>query len=203
MSNSSQRKGYKYIRCNSIVNPLSNEYELSTYEYYKLYAFFVTYSMCGRQSLRRRSILDYGWEKPTFKDSGLLGELEKVLCLNSNNNFSFCKEHSELRDAFKKCSLEDGEFVNVDIERAVIAPTGGNNKYEKLFYRIRDGLAHGSFSLKINSHGQKMIVFQDQDSSNVTARIVMRLDTLLRFVRIVDRNHLIVRANETEGMEVA
>lgn len=195
-------KKYKYKKDNSIVNPNLNEYELSTYEYYELYMFFVTYSMCGNQSLKKKSLEDYGWEGTTFRNSGLMSELEKVLKLNGNENFSFC-EDGNLCDAFRKCNLEDGEDVSVDTERAVIAKTSEDNKYLKLFHRIRNGLSHGSFSLRNNLHGQKMIVIQDQDKNNVTARIVIRLDTLLCFIRTIDRSHLIMKVDDTGERKIA
>lgn len=92
---------------------------------------------------------------------------------------------------FKKFDLPDGRLQNPDYERAVISKTQGDNKYFKLFYRIRDGFAHGSFSLRLNSKNNKMIVIQDQDKDNVTARIVIGLETLISIIKIIDRKGFI------------
>ncbi len=55
------KQTYKYINKNSIVVQNKDEYSLTKDEYYKIHSFFVTYSMCGNQSLKKRSFKDYGW----------------------------------------------------------------------------------------------------------------------------------------------
>ncbi len=62
---------------------------------------------------------------------------------------------------------------------------------ENEFYRIRDGLAHGKFKLRYSETNKKVIVIQDDDGYNVTARIIIKLDTLLSFVSVIDMNRLI------------
>jgi hypothetical protein len=96
-----------------------------------------------------------------------------------------------LKEQFFKHDLKDGELINVEYERAVLAHTRGENKYLKLFYRIRDGFAHGRFKLRLSSRREKMIVIQDNDNNNVTARIVIKLETLMQFISAVDQNHII------------
>ena len=100
------------------------------------------------------------------------------------------------KDLLTKCNLEDGQLTDFDTERVVIGKTTESNKYLKLFYRIRNGLAHGRFILKYSSDNQKMIIIQDNDTYNVTARIVLKLSTLLSFVEQIDLNGLITNSNE-------
>ena len=92
---------------------------------------------------------------------------------------------------FKKCNLLDGSLSDYDTERAVISDTNESNKYLKLFYRIRDGFAHGKFLLKYSSTHEKMVIIQDNNTHNVTARIVIKLSTLLSIIETVDINGII------------
>lgn len=194
---------YKYTKANSIVDPSQDAYSLSKDEYYTLYAFFVTYSMCGSQSEKKRSLIDYGWKDKNFTTSGAKAALEKVFKLDGNADFCFTAQN-DLAIRFKERDLPDGILQNLDTERAVIAKTSGGNKYLKLFYRVRDGFAHGNFSLRYNSLSEKMVVIQDQDGYNVTARIVIKLDTLLQMVHAIDKKHLIVNTvSNITGKEVA
>lgn len=100
-------------------------------------------------------------------------------------------DKSNLADLFKKCNLLDGALSDCDTERAVISNTNESNKYLKLFYRIRDGFAHGKFLLKYSSNHKKMVIIQDDDTKNVTARIVIKLSTLLSVIETVDINNII------------
>lgn len=194
------KQTYKYKKEESIVDPSRDEYSLSEHDYYLLYSFFVTYSLCGTQSRKKRTLNEYGWSSESFTQSGLKKELEKTLKFDANKNFCFTEE-DDLADRFKENDLLNGPLANVDVERAVISKTQGDNKYLKLFYRIRDGFAHGSFSLRLNTSGEKMIVIQDQDKSNVSARLVMKLSTLLQFIYTIDRNHLVCAQQSTDSMK--
>lgn len=185
-----QKQTYKYIIADSILGAAQDEYVLSENEFYRLYSFFVTYSMCGRQSTKKRSFSDYGWANDNIKNTILGFALGRVLNLNRNPSFIFT-DKDELLDKFNSLNLSDGIALNLDNERAVVGKTSESNNYLKLFYRIRDGLAHGKFKLRYSETNKKVIVIQDDDGYNVTARIIIKLDTLLSFVSVIDMNRLI------------
>jgi hypothetical protein len=88
-------------------------------------------------------------------------------------------------------SLNDGAVSDFSFERCVIGKTSEPNKYLKLFYRVRDGFAHGKYCLRLSEDNIKMVVIQDDDGYNVTGRIVIQLRTLLAFINVIDINHLI------------
>lgn len=189
----------KYKKSNSIINNSPDEYTLSQEEYYILYTFFVTYSTCENQSSKKRTFFDYGWAGESIVKSGLKAELETVLPLDGNAHFVF-EDTPNLETQFEEHDLQNGKLRFIEEERAVLTKTHGSNKYLKLFYRIRNGLAHGSFALRLNSLAERMIIIQDQDHYCVTARIVLKIDTLLKLIQIIDRNGLIVgpSARKTE-----
>ncbi len=193
---------YRYIKENSIIYNQVDDYVLSLEEFFLLYSFFVTYSVCENQSAKRRSFEDYGWKngniQTTVNNSKVVTPLGKalneVLNFSVNKNFLFTDEDN-LRELYRKNDLVDGVLTDLDKERAVIAKTNGSNKYLKLFYRIRNGLAHGRFIFKFSSTNEKMVIIQDNNRSNVTARIVIKLSTLLCFVKAVDLDNIILGQN--------
>lgn len=182
-----KKQRYKYIRENSIVLNFKDEYKLLHEEYFLLYSFFVTYSMCGTQSGKKKNFIDYGWEKENLSDNKeLVMELRKIIDLN-DGKFVFTDEDN-LKEEFQNNKLTDGKLLDYKTERCVIAKTNETNKYLKLFYRIRDGLAHGKFYLK-REQNERMVIIQDDDTQNVTAIIVIKLQTLLDIIRVVARGH--------------
>jgi len=185
-----ERQTYRYKKEDSIMGNLRDEYSLTPEEYYKVYSFYVTYSMCGSQSAKKRSFLSYGWEQESIRSTPLGMALSSVLNLNRNSAFIFT-DRDDLSEQFAVQELTDGKLENVDYERAVIGKTSEGNNYLKLFYRIRDGFAHGKFHLRLSSSGEKMVIIQDDDRYNVTARIVLKLSTVLGFIKVTDKNSII------------
>ncbi|SCW43591.1 hypothetical protein SAMN02910456_01118 [Ruminococcaceae bacterium YRB3002] len=189
---------YKYLKEKSILYNEKDEYSLTKEEFCRLYAFYVTYSMCGSQSMKKRTFIDYGWDSNNVYElvnhHRVKTKLGNALCsayVLNNDNFCFISTEDDLSECFRKCNLLDGRLVDYDTERAVIKSTQESNKYMKLFYRVRDGFAHGKFILKYSSNHEKMIIIQDDDSSNVTARIVLKLSTLLKFIEVIDLAQII------------
>lgn len=207
-----EKQTYQYKREDSILFGLTDDYALSIVEVYRLYTFYVTYSMCGNQSMKKRSIADYGWTivpalkkknevNPTLSNTGLDTELKRVLDLESDS-FVFT-DKNDLKKRFDDNNLSDGTLTDFDTERCVIGKTSQeSNKYTRLFYRIRNGFAHGRFALKYDSNHIKMVVIQDWDFKNVTGRIVLKLQTLLDFIEAVDRNNIILTRDNAEAEEL-
>lgn len=196
---------YKYRKANSILQG-GNEYELEQEEYYVLYNFFVTYSVCEDQSFQKRSFIDYGWntnniictENKKKKDTDLGKSLKKCLDLY-RKEFVFT-EQDNLKILFLQNDLPDKVLPNYDTERVVIGITRGN-RYIKLFYRIRNCLAHGNFVLKYSSNNEKMIVFQDKHKGYVTARMILKLQTLINLINAIDKKRLIIKKGNNNGNE--
>lgn len=194
---------YKYIKAHSLLKGLSDEYQLTEEEYGLLYEFFVTYSLCNGQSAKRRKFADYGWEKSITK-SGLKTELKKILELDKNPNFVFLddkdKTSKKVALKFKSVGLEDGAKFDFDYEHGVVGRTKADNHYLMLFYRIRDGLAHGKYILKMSSMNERMFVVQDDGNSAVSARIIIKIDTLLCIIKTIDKNKILqFNSEKVEG----
>lgn len=184
------KQTYKYKKSDSILSGKEDEYCLSKEQYCQLYMFYVTYSLCNGQSAKGKSFLDYGWPTNNIKGTSLGNALLNVLSLNKNLDFVFT-DKDDLKTQFDAHDLTDGVIQNLENERAVIGKTPGNNNYLKLFYRVRNCLAHGKFTLRLSNESEKMVVMQDDDRYNVTARIVLKLSTILGFIRAIDKKSVI------------
>lgn len=183
---------YRYIKADSILQG-GNDYVLKQEEYYLLYNFFVTYSVCGSQSFQKRNFIDYGWTTDGIIHQNKSDtDLGKMFKKHIKFNITVFKGKSSISDLFYQSNLTDGILIDYDTERAVLGKTGENNQYLKLFYHIRNCLAHGKFALKYSSNKEKMIVLQDDNKYNVTARIVVKLQTLIELIFAIDKNKLIV-----------
>lgn len=208
MAKNKTKQTYRYRKSDSILQG-ENDYALKQDEYYLLYKFFVTYSVCPNQSFQTKSYIDYGWDTNNIecymnekrKDTDLGATLKRYLDLRSKK-FVFT-EKDDLKVLFSLNGLPDNLLPDYDTERAVIGITNVSNKYNKLFYRIRNCLAHGKFILKYSSHNEKMMIFQDNDKDNVTARIVLKLKTLIDLICAIDKNGLIVENIKNNKNETA
>ncbi len=189
-SETKAKQSYKYRVADSILGTEADEYRLSQEEYYRLHLFYVTHSLCKGQSLKGVDFVHYGWASNSVKNPDLEIALMSVLNLRRNSLFIFT-DKDDLATRFSENSLEDGRVDDLSSERAVVGKTSAGNNYLKLFYRIRDCFAHGKFKLRISEQGEKMVVMQDDNTSSVTARIVLKLDTLLGFIDAIDRNRVL------------
>ena len=187
---------YQYIESDSIIYGLSDEYQLNHEEYYVLYSFFVTYSLGDKQSKKGRKLSDYGWTG-NYSRNGLKKALRNSIDIFNNSYYSFADDDNSGADDFfknecKRLNLDKNtnSIIDFSTERAAISITSGTNNYLRLFYRIRDGFAHGQFVLK-TSDNNRMIIIQDQNRSNVTARMILNLDNLVEIIRIIDKNNIL------------
>lgn len=189
---------YRYNREESIINGLEDQYELSEYEYNKLYKFFVTYSMCGNQSDKKRTLEDYGWER-TVKYLEITRILKERIGFDIEN-FVF-RDEGGLKDVCEGNNLIINK-VTLDSERGVIGKTDGQNKLLKLFHRIRNVFSHGRFVMRLSGE-DRYVIMEDRDPHNVTARIVIKLDTLIGIVDTIDINHLTGETKDAVVLEAA
>lgn len=197
----------RYTRKNSIVNT-QDDYSLSEHEYYLLYSFFVTYSMCPNQSCKKKSFTEYGWKSENIIEKNENGEKSKTdlgnalsKILDFNSNYLFLSSNNHIRESFSKLNLSDGQLQDFDFERSVIGYTSCQNRYLKLFYRVRDALSHGNFALKYSTNNEKMVILEDHDTHGVTARIVIKLSTLLAFIDIIDKNGIIAPKEKRQKIQ--
>ena len=154
--------------------------------------------MCENQSDKKRTLEDYGWAS-TVNYSEITGVLKERIGFDIEN-FVF-RDDGCLRAVFRENNLIING-VTLDSERGVIGKTVGQNKLLKLFHRIRNIFSHGRFAMRLSGE-DRYIIMEDKDSHNVTARIVIKLDTLMGIVDTIDKNHLTGETRDTVVLEAA
>lgn len=165
-------------------------------ELWALYEFYVLHSPCEKTSCQGRPFERYGWSG-SIRDTGLGSELEAA--------FTECKGQMivprgpvsiprgdklavDLPRMFQLADFTDGPLLDVATERVAMRATSGSNSWLRLFRRIRNCLAHGRFEAADPADGLgPSLIMEDRDANNITARIVLRLQTLLKWREIVGR----------------
>lgn len=189
MSKSKQHQTYKYIKNKSILIDSRPEVVLDRKVEYLLLKFFVVNTPCETTSRRAISLKEYGWKENYNSIYGLQKRLDAIIDFNSGN-YIFTDE-DDLLDRFEENKLMDNMLDDIITERFVIGKTLESNKLLKLLRHIRNCFAHGKYIVVENSINQNVIIMQDDNTYNVTARIVIKVDTLVGLIKIIDRNNTI------------
>ena len=80
----------------------------------------------------------------------------------------------------------DGQLTDTSMMRAATAGTTDSNSYLRLFRHIRNCLAHGRFIAIDDAQSHKTnLIMEDKDNLNYTARMVLSLDTVIKWTSIV------------------
>jgi len=189
MAKSKQHQTYKYIKNKSILIDSRPEVVLDRKVEYLLLKFFVVNTPCETTSRRAISLKEYGWKENYNSIYGLQKRLDAIIDFNSGN-YIFTDE-DDLLDRFEENKLMDNMLDDIITERFVIGKTLESNKLLKLLRHIRNCFAHGKYIVVENSINQNVIIMQDDNTYNVTARIVIKVDTLVGLIKIIDRNNTI------------
>lgn len=182
---------YKYYIQNAMTYDHFDEYVFLDDEYNLLHKFFITYSMAKDQSSKIKTCLDYGWSSEKITESEFFPDLRAILPLYRNKNFIFIKK-GNLKEEYERLGLFDRKITEIDTERGVFIVSNQDNNYLTFFQKIRNGLAHGNYKLIYSKQNKKMIIIQDNNSYNVTARIVIELKTLLDIASLIDKNMILL-----------
>ena len=122
-------KKHAYRIKGSILYDQADDYSLSESEYYRLYSFYVTYSCCGTQSMKKRTIEDYGWnsfsrpiysKEPSNKEIYLKDALSEIINLDDSTHYLFTDDSDDVTECFEQLDLPDGQLTDIQTERAVV-----------------------------------------------------------------------------------
>ncbi len=199
MSKKNNKTAFQYIKTDSIIYGLQDSYKLTSSQYSKLYMFYVTNSI-NPQSGKLMTLKSYGWKNENSEnqqDNNIKKKLKSIIKFSDKSKFEFPKK--EVSKSFQKLDL----FNVIDLSKEQeerFSCIGSGTQIKLLLKHIRHCFAHGKYVLfeNVNSR-EKMIAMQDNDTHNVTARIVLKLSTLLGIIKIIDKNNRL--ANEFDDDE--
>lgn len=186
------RETYRYTKEESIVTmDHRREERLTDNELGFLYRFYILEPLSSQQSLKAVAANKRGW-RGAYSDSGLKNYLVDILNLFSADFvFTETLEVYDLQVLFDSLDLSSGPLSDFCRERCVLTKTPGSNPYYKVFYRVRNCLAHGNFRLLKDDAVENGAFFVMEDrtrgsgSQNVTARMVFAKSTLFGWANAV------------------
>ncbi|MBR6821488.1 MAG: hypothetical protein IKM55_04625 [Bacilli bacterium] len=168
----------------------NNDVELTKNEYYILYNFFVTHSLCNNQSKRKRTLKEYGIKRITDIEK----QLSKYIKIDKGT-FDILETDSLHFEDLINYNLNDKNLFDLAEERGVFTKVQESNKYFQVFYYIRNSLAHGEYTLKKDANDEKYIIMQNSKNKSIRARMVVKVGTLINIIRIIDVNNIILGDN--------
>lgn len=156
-----------------------------------IWDFYVTKSIAGSSS-QKRSLSDYGLKKIPFeqmlKSGGIDSEHKVILLANS------------ITQTLKNNDLDIGSEKNpiaIDVETPRIVcitpysiadtnkPKAKVGEGESVLTHIRNAFAHGNTYFFYNGN----VLLEDKNKSTVTARLILPLQALLDWIKIIDSNN--------------
>ncbi len=178
-----------------------NGNSFSDAEIKKLWEFYVSKSP-AEQSSQSISLTNYGWANNNNRENGL-PVLERALTAAANNMSLCCVRAKTIKETLAAMDLSN-DTICIDHPRGVLKQdykyqhdenetvhiVSTESRVRCLFRHIRNAFAHGNTYLLPNN----MIIFEDRESGlagNITARILMPQHSLLNWISIVDRNHIL------------
>jgi len=142
-----------------------------------------------------KSLSDFGWKGSSGPSS--LSKLEGLL-LKESGISSFCMIRSDSIDETLKsmdllsdsiCSthpravMKQNYLLKVN-EAGAISLTARENRMVALFRHIRNSIAHGcTYAF---SNGLIMLEDKDENSSKITCRMILKKDTLIKWIEIIN-----------------
>ena len=195
MSNGQNIWSYSKNLHDSILTGYSDTVKLDDCVYGELASFYVLKSPCEGLSLQSVRFSDYGWIGDIRRNG--LGKLLDSLKVTQGGKYLLPSRAPDgmpasysgryLGQLFRYADLGDGPLSDWLVERAVVRATPEANGWLRLFRHVRNCLAHGGFvCLPVEDGLGPVLVMEDADKTSYTARIVLRLETLLAWKRTIE-----------------
>ena len=161
-----------------------------------LWDFYVTHAISGGSGLAR-SVNDYGWKKDDNKKNGypaLEGKLIEKAGFDNNICFirsATCKDTLSAMDLsgdricvkHPRAVLLQNYFISIDENEKMSFARSGENHVNCLFRHIRNAFAHGNTYF----FDSGTVLLEDRDNSKMTAEILIGQQTLLDWIKIIDK----------------
>lgn len=186
MTKSKNAWAYNIRAHTSILQDYPNKTNLDNYSMSILFDFYVLHCPCKSTSFQSKPFSSYGW-KGSIRTNGLGKALDAAIP-NGSGPFCLPKTYAGagLDKSFGYTNLMDGQLADTSMMRAAIAGTTDSNSYLRLFRHIRNCLAHGRFIAIDDAQSHKTnLIMEDKDNLNYTARMVLSLDTVIKWTSIV------------------
>lgn len=170
-----------------------------------IWDFYVTHAIAGSASQRRKAS-EYGLSSLPWNEmksvAGIDASNVKILLANSINK---TLANYDLGIAEGKGGCKDSVAIEIDVPKIVCStpysiadedpPRGKVGEAESVLTHIRNAFAHGLTYFFDNGN----VLLEDKDQrGTITARIILRMQTLLDWIALIDKEQKYYVLHETE-----
>jgi hypothetical protein len=160
---------------------------------FRIVTFFVFHSPCvGKNSDPKplsamcKPLTDYGWSEKwgNYKNPQSLNYILR----NATTNFSLIFSADSNKDLSQEChkaKLKDNFPSEIEQERVAIS-ISDQNQFLSLFRHIRNAFSHTRFNMCELIDGDLMFIMEDISRKYVSARMLLRKSTLLKWIDIIE-----------------
>lgn len=153
----------------------------------RIITFFVFHSPCENVSAMGKAFREYGWSKPWGKPCFLNKQLKEAA--TAGKLIYAAKTYDEMEIKVQEASLDDAAFPSGLSKERICAYVGGESQIPSVFRHLRNSFCHGRFAV-YHMNGEEIFAFEDVKPGNaklkLSARMVLRKSTLLRWIEIIE-----------------
>lgn len=186
----------KMININSYIKSIYDS--RFTYEQIAmLLDFYVTRSIAGQSGLSI-TLEDYGWKKLKNGHFDFV-EIENKILESAKVKKLYCIRSNTIKDTLKSIQLSN-EIIYVDNPKIVLQQSyslsidenenvkidSTENRINCLFRHIRNSFAHANTYFFDDDY----MLLEDKEKNKITARILIKQQTLLDWIKIIDKNQI-------------
>lgn len=163
-----------------------------------IWDFYVTHTISGGTGLER-TVLDYGWDNTNNKTTGYRAVENELFSSSYFEKICFIRAR-KCNDTLGAMDLSN-EMICVSHPRAVLlqnfdividenesisynSSSSSESKLTALFRHIRNAFAHANTYFFDNG----MMLLEDKDGKKITAEILIKQQTLLDWIKIIDKD---------------
>lgn len=175
--------------------------ELDAEDFKKIYDFFVIHTPVVRLSSRSIPLSEYGWSKPWKKPEYLNRDIKDAS--NNPSLFYAVQKLDDIEGALNKASTYfDSTYPELEV---ACFYNNESNQVMSCFCHLRNSLCHGRYRI-FRSGEDLWIAVEDKAKTKVkgrqgeklSARMLLRLSTLMKWIEIVRRGPRSIDAAESK-----
>lgn len=152
---------------------------------FRIIVFYVFHSPCDGISSMGKPLEEYGWKNP-WKKSTTLSQMLKDA--SSNPKLLYPAEtYNEMKQVLQDANLFEGFPSDLQTERIAMHKDSKMSQFMSVFRHIRNALAHARMDMIDIDHDRVFILEDKNNKNRVSARMILRQSTLLKWIDIIER----------------
>ena len=163
----------------------NGKYSFEDKNFAKIYSFYVLETPVSGVSVRGTT-----FKKRGINMNSLNAEMKRATPFLKRHWFD--KNRKDILLCCKENNIYDKVSMGQEIAIHTVNSTHCSGKTDSLFYAIRCAFAHGSFAIHNykgkDQESKKYYILENRDHEMIKARLVVKEESLLRWIEIVESN---------------